>query len=160
MKSRIILTLFALLLFAACEKQPDQYPDEPQIYYKNTTPRTIGIEDTTVIKILFGFTDGDGNIGWDENRMAIFAYNVFDPKDTTRRRDTFAFPFPNVPDNMRPRKGGLTGDAYLNLGNQFFTLDSLHRVYGGDTVVFNIYIKDEADNMSNIITTDSIFVRK
>lgn len=158
MKSRILLTLFALLLFAACEKQPDQYPDEPQIYYKNTKPRSIKIGDTAIVRIVFGFTDGDGNIGWDESKNAIFAYDVFHIQDTTRRHDTLAFPFPYVPDNLRPRKGGLSGDAYVNLGSQFFTLDSLHLVLGADTVVYKIYIKDDAGNVSNIITTDSIFV--
>lgn len=157
MKSRIILTFCALLLFAACEKQPDQYPDEPQIYYKNTTPRTISIQDTAaLVKIGFEFTDGDGNIGWDEARAAIFVYNL---RDTTKERDTLPFPFPLIEDGMRPRKGGLTGDVTLNMGRQFFSLDSTHVSLGGDTVIFNIFIKDEAGNMSNIITTDSIFVK-
>ncbi len=160
MKSRIILSLCALLLFASCEKQPDQYPDEPQIYYKYTTPRTISIEDTAgLIKIGFEFTDGDGNIAIDETEMemAIFAYNRL---DTSAKRDTLPFPFPYIADGLRPRKGGLAGDVILNMGRQFFPLDSLHSVLGGDTVVFDIFIKDLAGNASNILTTDTIFVKK
>lgn len=159
MKSRIILSFCALLLFASCEKQPDQFPDEPQIYYKNTTPRTINILDTAgAVKIGFEFTDGDGDIGRDqtESEYAIFVYN---PSDTTRERDTLPFPFPYIADNLRPSKGGLSGDVTLNMTRAFFSLDSLHVALGGDTVIFNIFIKDQKGHVSNIITTDSIFVK-
>lgn len=159
MKSRIILSFCALLLFAACEKQPDQFPDEPQIYYKNTTPRTISILDTAaVVRIAFEFTDGDGNIGWDESetKPAIFACNL---RDTTKERDTLPFPFPYIADNLRPGKGGLRGTVNLDLRRQFFSLDSLHVALGGDTVIFNVFIKDDSENFSNIITTDTIFVK-
>ena len=159
MKSRIILTFCALLLFAACEKQPDQFPIVPQIYYKYTTPRTIRILDTaSLIKIGFEFTDGDGDIGRDENevQLAIFVYNKL---DTTKERDTLPFPFPFIAKSMRPTKGGLNGDVILNMPGQFFSLDSLHVALGGDTVIYNIFVKDDAGNRSNIITSDTIFVK-
>jgi len=60
---------------ASCQKDPDQYPIEPQIYYQSTTPRIMSFEDTAAsIRIELKFTDGDGDLALDptENETSVF----------------------------------------------------------------------------------------
>lgn len=160
MKRQIFLLTGLILFFASCTKDPDQYPDEPQIYYQSTTPRTIDIKDTAAfIRIELKFTDGDGDIGLDpgNGEMAIF---LKDSRDTSKELYTYPYPFPFIPQSARPTKGGLEGGITINLGRQYFNVvDSLNLALKRDTLSYNIYIMDRAGHKSNIITTDSIYIQ-
>ena len=162
MKRQIYGLLAAIICLAAsCQKDPDQYPDEPLLYYQSTSPRIVLNQDTASnIRIELKFTDGDGDIGMDpsENTMGIF---LKDSRDTSSADFSYPHPFPYIPDNVRPKKGGLEGGIMLNLGRQYFTrfIDSLHLALRRDTMRFNIYIQDIAGNKSNVVTTDTIYIQ-
>ncbi len=148
--------IFCLFLVGACNKQPGEFPPEPQIYYQSTKPNLIDLMgEQEAVNIIFSFTDGDGNIANDASEVepAIFI---------RRTRDTlaepFPFPMPYIPQNIRPENGGVEGRVVINLGKEYFSLDSLHAALGGDTLTFDIYIQDELGNRSNVITTDSVVV--
>lgn len=160
MKTKIILLLSVMASMASCQKDPDQYPIEPQIYYQSTTPRVMSFEDTAAsIRIELKFTDGDGDLALDptENETSVF---FKDSRDTTSAPYTHAFPIPFIPESDRPVNGGLEGGITINLGKQYFSVtDSLHLVLKGDTLQYNIYIQDRAGHKSNLVTTDFIYIQ-
>ncbi len=154
-------TIFVLLtiLFTACVKEEvNVFPDEPAIQYLNMAPTRLNLLDTTaLIEMQFSFQDGDGDIGKDpaEEQMNIF---LKDSRDTTSELFTYAYPFPYIPESKRP-KGGLEGTVTMKLGREYFPpKDSLHIALGKDTLVLHIFIEDDAGNISNTITTDTIYV--
>lgn len=159
MKRQIFL-LFSLALFlASCTKQPKDYPPEPQIYYQSMTPGLLDLNDTTSVVIQLTFTDGDGDIGRDraETTKSIF---LKDSRDTSSALFTISQPFPYIADYMRPTKGGLEGFITIRLGRQYFSItDSLHLALRKDTLHYNIYVKDDAGNMSNVIQTDPLYLQ-
>lgn len=158
MKRQIFL-LFSLALFlVSCTKQPKDYPPEPQIYYQSITPRLLNLNDTTSVVIQLTFTDGDGDIGRDraETTKSIF---LKDSRDTSSALFTISQPFPFIDDYMRPTKGGLEGYLTIRLGKQYFSIaDSLHLALRKDTLHYNIYIKDDAGNISNVVQTDPLYL--
>ena len=160
MKSLISFLIGIAIFATSCQKDPDQYPIEPQIYYQSTTPRTMSFEDTSAsIRIELKFTDGDGDIAQDPNDAEISLY-MKDSRDTSSKLFNHAFPIPYVPESNRPSKGGLEGGITLNLGKQYFNVtDSLHIALKRDTLQFMIYIQDRAGHKSNLVTTDAIFIQ-
>lgn len=156
MKNMSLLGLLGFFLVFSCTKDPKAYPPEPQIYYQSVKPAVIDLSaENQSVDIIFSFTDGDGDIAQDQTETEPAIY-------VRRQRDTlaapYAFPMPFIPENVRPEKGGVEGRVVINLGKEFFSIDSLHSVWGGDTVAFDIYIKDLTGNRSNVITTDSVIV--
>jgi len=160
MKASIILILSLVVLLASCTKEPNWYPDEPQIYHLSTRPNTINLNDTAGrVTIELKFTDGDGDIGRDSKEETYSIY-VRDSRDTVTSQDyTFRYPFPYIEDYMRPKKGGLEGFVTLNLDRNYFSVkDSLHLALRKDTVAFKIYIRDDAGHVSNIAETTPIYI--
>lgn len=153
-----IFILLATLFFACKQDKINDFPKEPFIEYVNLAPNTMDALDTTAnIAMQFSFQDGDGDIGRDAEELepAIF---VKDSRDTSAAPYTYEYPFPYIPDAQRP-KGGLEGTVTLNFGREYFPpKDSLHIELRKDTLVYFVYIKDDAGNESNIIMTDTIYV--
>jgi hypothetical protein len=158
-KRGLLLLAGITALFSSCEKMPDEYPPEPQLYYTTKLKHHIKLSDTAAFaRIELRFTDGDGNIARDASSLTSEIY-LRDSRDTVTSRDyTHALPMPYIDASQRPKKGGLEGRITLNLRRQFFPLDSLHSALGGDTMYWHIYIKDEANNKSNWIQTDTIYI--
>jgi hypothetical protein len=162
MKKILLLLTVLLVITGSCSKKPsDYYSIVPQIYYKSVTPNTINERDTTsAVQIQFEFTDGDGDLGYDQQDTV---HNIYfkDSRDTAAADFTFNYPFPYVASNMRPKNGSLQGNVVANLTYSYFSinLDSLHVALGGDTLTFKIYIIDKAGHKSNVITTDPIYVK-
>ncbi|HLS70213.1 MAG TPA: hypothetical protein VK027_00985 [Chitinophagaceae bacterium] len=157
-KKYIILLLLAIILYSCDKKDAVNVPNEPMIELISMQPNTINVLDSTsLIKLVFYFEDGDGDLGRDatEEQMQIF---VKDSRDTSAAFFTYSYPFPYIPESQRP-KGALHGTVTLNFGREYFPpQDSLHIALGKDTLYFEVYIVDEAENKSNTIVTDSIFV--
>jgi hypothetical protein len=96
MKRAPVIPVMILLLLAGCEKTPDTFPPEPQIYYQSTTPRTVDLqEEEANVRISLKFTDGDGDLGRDPGEMER---NIFlkDSRDTTASSFTIDYPFPYI----------------------------------------------------------------
>lgn len=159
MKEKIVLLLGLIVFMASCTKEPDDYPPEPQIYYQGTIPNRINLTQSDAkVRIELKFHDGDGDLGHTENAKSVFLKSS---KDTTSAPFTYEYPFPYIPDHMRPKQGGLEGFIDINLGVQFFTIppwDTAHLNARKDTLQYTIYIMDETGHKSNLVTSDTIYV--
>lgn len=158
MKRILFLLIAALAIVISCNKKAsDYFPIEPQIYYKSLNKNTIdptALEDT--LKITLEFTDGDGDLGTDqeEKTMSIF---LKDSRDTT---SLIKYPFPYISPNMRPTNGSLQGSININLGPENFSIkDSLHLALRADTLTFKIYVIDNAGHVSDTVQTDPIYLK-
>lgn len=158
MKKLILIVCILFAALSSCKKETQEYPKEPQIYYLNMNPDKIRVSDPNqFIDIQFRFTDGDQNIATnpDETDSTIF---LKDSRDTTMAPYTYAYPMPYIPQDLRP-DGGLEGMVTLHLSNAYFSpRDSLHLALGKDTMIWFIYIKDNAGNISNTIQTDTVYL--
>lgn len=155
----ILAGCLSVILLLSCEKEPNDYPIEPILYYHGISANTVYLSDTTsVIRIDLSFTDGNGDIGLDEDELvpAIF---LKDSRDTTEAPYTYSFPFPYIAPWLRPENGSLEGSVNLNLDENYFSIkDTAQIALGSDTLVFKIFIRDDAGNVSNTVTTDTIYV--
>ncbi len=144
-----ILVLLCLLNLLACKKKTN-YANIPKIVFKNLTPSTVKAGSQEKISVYFNFEDGDGNIGFGKD-------NIFF-KDS---RDTNIVPFkvPTIPNSFNP-SSGLKGIIQIDYSAAFLLLrtDTLHKE--SDTLHWTIYMKDEADNTSNVITTTDVILTK
>lgn len=155
----IIITLLAIL-FTACQKEePKEVSETPKIFYTSLEPNKVHLLDSTALVVLtFAFTDGDGDLGWDPAEETINIY-VKDSRDTSSLDYTYEYPFPYIPESLRPKNGVLFGETSLNFGREFFfPQDSLHAAIGKDTMHFQVYIKDTTGNKSNVIETENIYI--
>lgn len=123
------------------------------------TPKRINLNDTAAkVLIELKFTDGDGNLGNSEDptEESIF---IKDSRDTSQKLYSYTYPFPYIPQYMRPSGGGLEGFISINLGKEYFSItDSLHLALRKDTLYFRIYIEDEGKVRSNILQTDTLYL--
>ena len=159
MKKSILFGFVLMLLAFSCKKKEAVLPPEPQIYYESTLLNHINVFDTNA-KVLFNFSfkDGDGDIGTDQDgtSMSIF---LRDSRDTGKETSTYQYPFPYIPQSIRSGKA-LTGNVTLDLGFQYYRIwDSLHYALKRDTMVWSVYIMDNAGHKSNTITSDTIFIQ-
>lgn len=159
MKKTLLFGLALMLLTFSCKKEEESFPPEPQIYYESTLPNTINVFDTNANTVIrFGFVDGDGDIGTDPKGETMSIY-LRDSRDTSMEESTYQYPFPFIPDAIRDKKS-IGGSLALNLGNQYYRIwDSLHLALQKDTMVWSIYIMDDAGNKSNIIHSDTIYIQ-
>ncbi len=155
----ILITITILLLVGmySCKKETNpNFPNEPQIYYNSISQRTVDFFDTnTRVIINCGFNDGDGNIGTTgDSTITLLDYR----SDTLFRM--YKFNFPVIPKDYR-KNVWLQGTFTVQLNsNLYFTprLDSVHLQSKKDTIVYKIFIQDEAGNVSDTVSTDSVYV--
>jgi hypothetical protein len=155
-----LLLFFPVFVLAgiSCKKKGNEFPPEPAITYISTLPHEIHIFDTTaLIQIKFHFTDGDGDLGLDPSELKLGIF-LKDSRDTTTRDSTVGYPFPYIAPSMR-QKGGLQGTVSVNLTREFFPIDSLHVALGGDTLSWFIYVQDTSGHKSNVIQSDTIYIK-
>lgn len=161
MKRILFFLTIATILWASCAKKANNnFPIEPQIYYKSVDPNIIDFNDTTsAVNITFTFNDGDGDLGTDQTntQQQIF---LKDSRDTTSGDSTFGYPFPYVDPSMRPKNGSLQGNVVVRLGRQYFSvIDSLHIALRKDTLHYKMYVIDDSGHKSNVIETDPIYIQ-
>ena len=150
----------AVLLVIGCTKPPE-YPPEPAIEFlrvdRDTFRQGTGLQDSVWVTI--GFTDGDGDIGFDDGGPV----NLF---LTDLRKNVAAdnFRIPQVP--VLGANNGLEGEI------QFKLFQTCCIFPGGiplpcqpsdefpfDTVQYEIYMVDRAGNESNRVVTSPILIR-
>ena len=100
-------------------------------------------EDTAII--LFNFTDGDADLGADASGSGSAVY-LKDSRDTTTR----PFAFPTVPGELLTPDEGMEGRAavFLQAVEINAPIDT-NKLHTGDTVVYELFVKDRAGNESN-----------
>ncbi len=153
---RINAALFALLIagFTSCKKKTTG-PVEPGISFSKMAPTTVrsgNSEDTVFIQ--FNVSDADGDLGNDPSSNNYDIY-VKDSRDTTVN----GFFFPNIPKEVTETGKGVRGVCTLRIYASLFLIkrtDLQHE--NGDTLHYEIYIKDKAQHTSNIIQTPNIYI--
>jgi hypothetical protein len=150
----LLLIVIAGTIISSCMKQPN-YPDYPVIKLKAFIP------EGDSAKLVFEFTDGDGDIGLFENdTIPPYDANLF-LKYYEQREGQFVEIEPIIPFNYRipdiSKKGRiktLEGEIMVRI-NYYYDFASPY-----DTIKYAAYIMDRALNKSNIIETDPIVVKK
>ncbi len=152
--------LFLIILsFCGCITSPD-YPIEPVIEYAGVskTFMTQNNLNTDSLYLYLTFTDGDGDLG-------------HQPEDTTRNIFIIDSRTGNIQDKFKspfiPEEGvgnGISGDIQLLLYTTCCLFPenippcSAPTKYPTDTIVYQIYLKDRAGNISNTIQTEPIVI--
>lgn len=154
MKSSIKYILLAVLLgsgFGACTPDP-VFPDEPVLEFKEFI-----YNGTDTLKVVFSFTDGDGDIGvsptGNDSNMVLTLYykgpdglfHVARPGASTTDSIYYNYRIPDLPEGQ----SGLEGDVYLIVNPQFMLYD---------TIQFNAYMLDQSRNKSNVVRTPETVV--
>ncbi len=165
--TKTIIFLFALLtgssIFQYCIKPPD-YPNEPVIAFKSQTKnllRQTGLGTPDSVLITFSFTDGDGDLGSENNELPdIF---ITDSRDSVTK-PPYSIPFIG----SQGTGNGISGEVSIALpttcciyfppGSEF-PLTCLDVPIAFDTLFYTIYIKDRAGNKSNVIQTEVISLK-
>lgn len=154
-------TLIALLIgFIFACSTPPQYPPEPILKFeslsKDTLDRGVNDEDETIITL--SFTDGDGDLsGLDTNNLF-----VIDTREGVSEGD---FTIPDIP--TPGTANGISGEIIFNLRTTCCKFpepglagcDDELPGFLYDTVVYEVYVIDQAGNESNHVFVDPIYIR-
>ncbi|MBV6441971.1 MAG: hypothetical protein EPGJADBJ_03668 [Saprospiraceae bacterium] len=157
----LFLAVAAAGLFQFCVKPPN-YPDEPVIEFvglsKNLMRQSKLGPDT--VMVMFNFTDGNGDLGSQNNEPNIF---IEDGRDSFPQ-DPYAIPY------IEPQGAGngISGMITIALPTTCCIFPPINGITYPpcdtsknapqqlDTVFYRIYIKDRTGNVSNKITTEPI----
>ncbi len=152
----------ALLSLTYCVQPPD-YPDEPVIEFVRLNKSSIaqgnaGARPDT-LGVIFSFTDGDGNVGFESDSVDVFL---------TDSRDDFVnrFKLPVIPD--QGSGNGISGEVTIKLPNTPFnicctfpdgsTACQQNEKFKVDTFSYTIQMRDRDFNLSNKVQTDLITI--
>ncbi|MEM6630573.1 MAG: hypothetical protein AAF694_12920 [Bacteroidota bacterium] len=150
--NRLVLIIFPLSLFFlfGCNNDPG-FSNEPTLTFVDIQPRSPRqFRDT--INITVSFTDGDGDLGDDNNEVKnIF---VIDNRPwLTEEQAQLFFTVPNLtPNTKNPAiQGTITVQIPPTIIRPGLGLTE-------EATTFDVFVIDRADNESNRVTTDSITV--
>ncbi len=159
---------FATLFFNACGEIVPRFNDTPSIKYDDIRwefqNNVTGLGKYDSVIVILGFEDGDGDLG---------SFGIDSHKDiytTIFKRvkgDTVAITYDQslssgqLPVLKKDKPGPIEGKMRIRLA--FFppplsVTDSINTILYGDTLSFQIYVKDRADRTSNTIRTPEIIV--
>lgn len=153
---RPLLALLCAAALAGCNKDDAPLSTTPSISFVSLEPRTVkaaSSEDT--VFLTFRFSDGDADLGVGLDAPAG-QYDVFlkDSRDSVVNQ----YLFPDIDDALRDPAKGMTGSATIIIQAALLRpRDSLHGVLG-DTLRYEVYVKDRAGHESNRFTTPEIFL--
>jgi hypothetical protein len=144
----LILSLSLLVMFS-CNKET-KYSNIPKIKFLSSSHTSVQAGKDTNIIIRFEFEDGDGNIGFGTKNLIL---------SDSRFNDTIPYEIPKIEERYNP-SDGLKGIIQVSYSAAFLFLrnDSTH--LESDTLYWNIYMKDQAGNQSNIIRTTDLVLFK
>ncbi len=145
---RIYVSVFIAICAGAFACTPDPvFPDEPIITFKE-----FQYNGSDTLKVVFSFTDGDGDIGvtptgTDSNMVLTLYYkgpdgqfHVARPGASTTDSVYYNYRIPELPEGQ----SGLEGDIYLVVNPQFMLYD---------TIQFNAFLLDQTDHKSAVVRT-------
>ncbi len=157
MLTALCLALGSLTFFQFCVQPPD-YPDEPVIEFKGLSKTTMiqsALGKDSVV-ITFEYTDGDGDLGFEDNTASLFIQDG---------RDSFEKPPYRIPFVGTQGAGnGISGEISIVVPTpcciyQNVACNTSGFVAEFDTVFYIIKIQDRAGHVSNPIQTDIIKLR-
>ncbi len=159
MKAKLFLLAIILIGSTACQKK-SKFPSTPEISYRgisNEVVKSGSPED--FVQISLNFTDGEGDLGYNANGQDFDIY--FKDSRTSSSTGFVGLLLPaQLRDEIKKRnldEKGISGIITFQLDASLFFILRPDRP-NGDTVNFEVYIKDLAGNESNRITTDNIYI--
>jgi len=153
-----ILLFVSSITFVACFKTPE-YPIAPTLEF-DSYDVTNPYQSLTDGSMFLKFTDGDGDLGLTSNDDKVNVNSIFIKTVKYNKEDTSNIPY-------IPKKGtsdAISGNIEIklyqgSLGGLIDESDLLLLQKPFDTLVFNIYIKDRAGHVSNVVTTPALVVK-
>ena len=141
---RLLYILILIVLFS-CKKE-EEVSEVPAISFESISPNTAQ-EYTDDIIITISYTDGDGDLG--ENNPDI--NNLF--VEDNRNGIEYKFRIPE----LSPSGSTITieGNFNITINGTGITNSS-----SSQSVNYDIYVKDRAENTSNKVTTSSITIQQ
>ncbi len=153
-KIALIILLAFLWSSSSCKKK-DKYPPEPEITFKSF--EKFGADSAHLV---ISFTDGDGDIGLTQSDTAEpFLFNFY-TSYFQKKNGVFSEKVLPIPLNFRipilntgKKSKSLEGDISITfLKPYYFPSSSI------DTIKYQLFIKDRAQNESNRVETTEIVV--
>lgn len=149
MRNVVALLLGALLGLSSCEKNTvSKVPNISLIGFGPSTTLRVNVDSPV---IAFNFTDGDADLATG-NTSAVYL------KDSRFDTGYLRYDFPSIDASILNPKNGVNGQGYLYPNAPVPRFDSVH-IVNGDTLVYEMYITDNAGNKSNHIVTPQIIVK-
>jgi hypothetical protein len=162
-KTCLVIVVFSVLALISCGKI-DTLPEEPRIEFTSFTVfDTVDILGNTVKggRLKFYFEDGDGNVGLNppsaEDEELLDSINLF--LTLYRMNNGSITPAPDN-DPMKPTGYRIpymerTGQNKILKGN--ISVIFMYLFYSEeDSIRYDFYIKDRAENLSNTVSTGII----
>ena len=146
----LFLPIITVTLISSCKKDKSNDPiqkasNTPVIELVSVTPTTVhALQDSIVFTIKY--TDGDGDLGFAEaDSMTVFL---------TDKRFPIVNPFHVQPLSPLGTTISITGNLEIILNNTILK----DNASASESAVFEIKIRDRANNYSNVLTTPAITV--
>lgn len=150
---RLGLGLIAMLFFSNGCIKLKTFPPTPVITFKSVSV-TEAKQGVTPIKIIFTFTDGDGDLGLTQQDTSKDVLIL----DIRKGLPTFApiqydyrMPYVTPEGNNK----SISGEVEIDIPNTF-----CRPGLAVDTLKYSVQIKDRAGNKSNTLETPAIIVRQ
>lgn len=126
---------------------PQEYPVEPEIS-NATVSDSIIQEGIDSLVVSFEFQDGDGDLG---NKKGDTITNIFFIDQRTGFEYTYQMPV------IGDREQSVDGTVWVTLDPYNITCRPFND--GRDTVGYDIYVVDRAENRSNMISTPKVIIQ-
>jgi hypothetical protein len=158
MKPYLAFAVFILVAFAACKKS-NSASKIPQISFLEMAPDTLNAGSSAdTLYIYFSFSDGDADLGNPPNPDGPYDIYI---KDS--RYDSLGFIgyyFPAIDQSIEDPNKGISGTAIFKqlAANITPRPDSIH-LKNGDTLYYQLFIKDRAGHASDTITTTTLYLK-
>lgn len=164
--SKIVLFLFvitAVFLNACVEKE--QYPLKPVIKYVGFLTDTTKLGYDSLGYVLISFTDGDGDIGLDSTDTSEpYLYNYYFTFKQMKNGVLQAVELPDTNINFNSRIPYLTPTGNnKNISGEIMRTLELYLAWpflSSDTIGFEVFIKDRALNISNVVESPLYVIKK
>lgn len=148
--------------------RPPEYPDEPVITFISVSPSKIlqrpffSRPDTVYTDLKFSFTDGDGNLGFNDTTVSIVIRDLRSPNLPKDYR------FPMV--DPQGAGNGISGEVTVRVPVSCCIPDPINGIplppcdtnsvsnQLTDTLIYSIRIKDRLGNWSNEIKSSPIIL--
>lgn len=155
MRPLIYIASFALVLFTSCSK--DKYTSAPQIKYKSISPNffydgTLSTDESALPVLHFQLTDAEGDIGYKDtgNKSYVYIRNI-----TTNPTQLDSIKFPDL---SKINHKNLNADIAISLfDNGQLVVPAPPSKPFTDTLYFEVYVKDFANNKSNVVTMGPLY---
>ena len=142
----------ALLALSACHR--NTLSKIPKIAFISMNPDSVKAGNSAdTVFIVFHLQDGDADLGNDQNGTNYDIYMIDSRTDSTQ-----GYFFPSIDKAVENPQYGLVGYCTFKMQAAFLVPRPDHMLTG-DTVHYEIYIKDRAQNESNHIITPDIYIR-